>query len=79
MSVKKQRPPHSTYIIEELIEAGMFPEAMKMCDENEDFYNEKAEEMRDLFIKAKGKQIMVPINETIDGIAKLGLGLSIRK
>lgn len=71
--------PHSEYVINELIEAGKYDTAIQYAADNEEFYNKKADEMRDLYVKAKTKEIMYPIDEAIDEIAQQGLGLSIRK
>jgi hypothetical protein len=60
------RPPHSVYIINELIETSEFGAACRYCEENEDFYNNRASEMRDLYLdaqRASVKAVGLPFTE----------------
>mgnify|MGYP001004832402 CR=1 FL=1 len=47
------RAPHSKYFITECIKAGKYQEAQNACDQNDLFYQDKAAEMRRLFIDAE--------------------------
>jgi hypothetical protein len=60
------RPPHSVYIINELIKTSEFGAACRYCEENEDFYNNRASEMRDLYLdaqRASVKELGMPFTE----------------
>jgi hypothetical protein len=60
-------------MINELIEMKKFSTAQKACDENEDFYNAKAEEMRDLWREATVAQMGLELNDDDHYLAKLSV------
>lgn len=48
----KRRQPNSNYLIKEMIKLEKFEEAMLATDENVDYFEEKAQEQRDLYHEA---------------------------
>lgn len=71
--------PRSVYVINDLISGGDYATAIQYAAENEEFYNNKSDEMRDLYVKARATQVNASIDHTLDQITKQGLGLSIIK
>jgi hypothetical protein len=71
--------PRSVYVINDLISGGDYATAIQYAAENEEFYNNKSDEMRDLYVKARTAQVMQPINEDLDDAANALLDLSINK
>lgn len=72
-------PPNSVYMIKELIEMKKFKIATKCCDENEEYYLQKAEEMRELFVKAKAAEMMMPFDELSDDMTRAAVDANIRQ
>lgn len=56
-------PPNSVFMIKELIEMKKIKTALKKIDENEEFYNAKAAEMRELYIDARVAQMGVEVTD----------------
>ena len=52
----RHRLPHASFKVAELIELGQIDEAQQCCDDNVAFYDEKADEQRELFREAEARR-----------------------
>lgn len=62
------RPPHSKFEIEELIAIGQFDEAQAACDKNVEFYEDRAQFFRVLYLSAQAAKMGVKaIADDVEG------------